>query len=266
VFLASWRLPETDLGKPKGMCRDGAGHVVVIEPHYQRLNHFAPDGRLARQWGVTGTNAGQFSMPRDVAADSRGNLFVCEYGMVDRVQGFAAEGRKLLACFGRPGAAPGGFNRAEGLGIDGRDRVHVADSCNHRVQVFAPDGRWQSAYGRPGRGAGELSYPYDVAIDPAELAFVCEFGNSRIQVFDAEGRSREIIGGAGSAPGRFNNPWCVALDSRGNLYVADSGNHRVQKLIRGEPVAGGPFSTAGIQKKPRGVAATDHAPRTTLPE
>src|SRR5262245_2388155 len=37
-FLLSWRLPETDLGKPKGMCCDRDGNIVVVEPHYQRVN------------------------------------------------------------------------------------------------------------------------------------------------------------------------------------------------------------------------------------
>ena len=108
----------------------------------------------------------------------------------------------------------------------------MADSCNHRIQVFSSDGKFIRAYGKAGKGIGELSYPYDICVDAAGRQYVCEFGNSRIQVFDANDRPIEIIGGAGLAPGQFNNPWGVALDSAGNLYVADSQNHRVQKLIR----------------------------------
>jgi DNA-binding beta-propeller fold protein YncE len=108
----------------------------------------------------------------------------------------------------------------------------VADSCNHRIQVFSSDGKLLRAYGKPGRGPGELSYPYDICVDAAGRQYVCEFGNSRIQVFGADGQVLEIIGGPGAEPGRFSNPWGVALDSEGNLYVADSQNHRVQKLIR----------------------------------
>ena len=108
----------------------------------------------------------------------------------------------------------------------------MADSCNHRIQVFSSDGKLLRAYGKAGTGKGELSYPYDICVDSAGRQYVCEFGNSRIQVFDANDRPLEIIGGPGLEPGQFNNPWGVALDSAGNLYVADSQNHRVQKLIR----------------------------------
>jgi len=162
----------------------------------------------------------------------RGEIYVSEYGVTERVQLFAARGSKCLASLGWAGDAPGQFNRPEGLGIDAEDRLYVADSCNHRIQVFSRDGKFLRAYGRAGGGPGELSYPYDVRVDPAGRQYVCEFGNSRVQIFDAHDHLLEILGGPGFKPGEFSNPWSIALDSAGNLYVADSLNHRVQKFLR----------------------------------
>jgi len=241
-FLLSWQMPQTDLGKPKGMGRDHDGNIIVIEPHYQRLNHFSLEGKLLAQWGQKGTNAGQLIMPRAVAIDSQGEMFVSEYGAVERVQRFrlkrtnpmnpAACEVEFLGGFGHAGTGPGEFNRPEGLCMDAQDRLYVADSCNHRIQVFSSDGHFLRAYGKPGKGLGELSYPYDICVDKAGRQYVCEFGNSRLQIFDANDRPIEIIGSPGAELGRFANPWGVALDSSENLYVADSQNHRVQKLIR----------------------------------
>ena len=256
LFLLSWQMPQTDLGKPKGMGRDREGNLIVLEPHYSRVNVFTPAGRLVRQWGVKGTNTGQFWLPRSVAASSRGEIWVCEYGAVERVQRFSADGHELLLSFGRFGSGAGEFNRAEGLATDARDRLYVADSCNHRLQVFDHDGRWLASYGRAGTGLGEFSYPYDVCVDAAGNQFVCEFGNSRLQVFDPQHRPVEIIGGAGGAPGRFSNPWSIALDSAGNLYVADALNHRVQKLIRRPPAAG--VARHEVVSTPRADVAGDH--------
>ncbi len=244
AFLLSWQLPQTDLGKPKGMCRDDKGNIVVLEPHYQRVNHFTTRGWLVAQWGNSGTNQGQFKLPRAVAVNSRGEILVSEYGAVERVQKFilgsieGGEGHesnvspRFLSSLGRAGTSPGEFNRPEGICVDSRDRLYVADSCNHRIQVFSDDGRFLRAYGKAGSGPGELSYPYDICVDSAGRQYVCEFGNSRVQIFDANDRPVEIIGGPGAEPGRFSNPWGVALDSAGNLYVADSQNHRVQKFVR----------------------------------
>jgi ABC-type Fe3+ transport system permease subunit/sugar lactone lactonase YvrE len=244
LFLLSWQMPQTDLGKPKGMGRDRNGNIIVVEPHYQRVNHFTPHGKLVTQWGQKGTNVGQFTLPRAVAVNSHREIYISEYGPMERVQCFGLlsnpdgpASAHVLNAFGHSGNGPGEFNRPEGLCVDAQDRLYVADSCNHRIQIFSREGKLLRTYGKAGSGPGELSYPYDICVDNAGRQYVCEFGNSRIQIFDANDRSIEIIGGPGAEPGRFGNPWGVALDSAGNLYVADSQNHRVQKLIRKQPVA-----------------------------
>jgi DNA-binding beta-propeller fold protein YncE len=231
-FILEWQMPQIEKGKPKGMCRDKAGDIVLVEPHYSRVNYFSSGGKLTAQFGVKGTNVGQLGMPRAAVVNSRGELYICEYTDSERVQRFTARGEKCLGAWGRLGDKPGEFSRAEGLGVDAADNIYVADSCNHRIQVFSSDGKFLRQYGRAGAGPGEFSYPYDVRLDAAGLQFVCEFGNSRIQIFDSRDRPLEILGGPGGAPGQFSNPWSIALDSKGNLYVADALNNRVQKFIR----------------------------------
>jgi DNA-binding beta-propeller fold protein YncE len=249
AFLLQWQLPQTDLGRPKGMGLDRDGNILVVEPHYQRVNHFTTEGKLVAQWGIKGTNVGQFILPRAIAQNSKGNFVVSEYTVVERVQVFPpqvvtnalrsapspvfdAESLPTVVTWGAPGLGEGDFNRPEGLGLGPEDSVFVADSCNHRVQVFSADGKFLRAFGRAGAALGEFSYPYDVKLDAVGNRFVCEFGNSRITVLDAAEAVIETIGKAGAAPGEFANPWGIAFDSKGNLYVADAMNNRVQKLVR----------------------------------
>jgi DNA-binding beta-propeller fold protein YncE len=265
VFLLSWQMPQTDLGKPKGMGRDRNGNIIVVEPHYQRVNHFSPQGKLVAQWGKKGTNVGQFTLPRAVAINSHKEIFISEYGPMERVQCFSLVSNpdgptsaRVLNAFGHPGNGPGEFNRPEGLCVDLQDRLYVADSCNHRIQIFTREGKLLRTYGKAGSGRGELSYPYDICVDNAGRQYVCEFGNSRIQIFDANDRSIEIIGGPGAEPGQFSNPWGVALDSAGNLYVADSQNHRVQKLIHKESLVSSQPSVAKLDLSAHATRNTQH--------
>ncbi|KAB2674151.1 MAG: hypothetical protein DVB31_02530 [Verrucomicrobia bacterium] len=256
-FVRQWQMPQTDLGKPKGMGLDPQGNVLVVEPHYMRVNHFTPDGVLVAQWGAKGTNAGQFILPRSIGVTSRGEYLLGEYTLVDRIQRFSplvpgtnGAARALphfLQTWGGPGDGPGRFNRAEGLGVGPDDTVYVADSCNHRIQVFDAAGRFVREHGVAGSAPGQFSYPYDVRVDGRGNQFVCEFGNSRIAILDANDRPLESVGGPGSAPGRFSNPWAIALDSHGNLYVADSQNHRVQKFLRRDARPTGPAGTVATR-------------------
>ncbi len=241
-FLLQWQMPQTDLGRPKGLGLSREGHILVVEPHYQRVNHFTPAGQRVAQWGVKGTNAGQMILPRAIVQDSRGGFVISEYTSVERIQVFPpsvtngipqADGTlPLRSAWGRPGLGDGEFNRPEGLGLGPDDSVYVADSCNHRIQVFGPDGRFLRRFGKAGSEPGALGYPYDVRVDSAGTVFICEYGNSRITLTGPDGKLLEIVGGPGSAPGEFANPWGLAFNSRGDLYVADSMNHRVQKLVR----------------------------------
>lgn len=243
-FLLQWQMPQTDLGRPKGLCMDRDGNLVVLEPHYQRVNHFKPDGTLVYQWGRKGTNAGEFILPRSVAQNSAGEFYLCEYTLSERVQRFAPDRLPNLrgnpssgsfvsmTTWGQPGTDPSEFNRAEGLCIGPGDAVYIADSCNHRIQVFDREGKFLRQYGKPGSNPGNLSYPYDIKVDSGGLQYVCEFGNSRISILDAQDRWVETLGREGREAGEFFNPWSLCLDSAGNLYVADSQNHRVQKFHR----------------------------------
>ena len=246
-FLLQWQMPQTEIGKPKGMTLDPVGNIVVVEPHYQRVNHFTPEGKLVAQWGRRGAQPGEFILPRCVAINSMGEYYLGEYTTVERIQKFTlpevpgpVAGLKsatgwpatLAVTWGQPGQGPGDLNRAEGIAVGPGDRVYVADSCNHRIQVFDSGGKFIREHGRAGSHPGELSYPYDVRVERSGRQFVCEFGNSRISIFDASDRLIETIGKAGVGAGQFANPWAICLDSKGNLYVADSQNHRVQKLLR----------------------------------
>ncbi len=236
AFLLSWQMPQTEKGKPKGMGCDLNGNIIVVEPHYSRVNHFTPEGQLVTQWGQNGTNPGQLYFPRSVAINSHGEIYLSEYGMVERIQRFSVSGTNFLGTIGQPGTGPGDLNRAEGIGLAPDDTLFEADSCNHRVQVFSPEGKLLTSFGSAGSGQNQMSYPYDVKVDPVGYRYVCEFGNSRVQIFDQQNHFLEFLGGPGASPREMNNPWSIALDSRGNLYVADSLNHRVQKFIRREPL------------------------------
>ena len=82
------------------------------------------------------------------------------------------------------GEAPGQFNNPEGMTVDDKGRLWIADTKNHRIQQFGIDGTFVGVLGKVGSGPGELSNPTGV-VCRGDKIYVADSGNGRIQVFQA---------------------------------------------------------------------------------
>ena len=125
----------------------------------------------------------------------------------------------------------GKLNGPVGIAINA-GRVYVADTENHRIQVFDLEGNYLNSIGKEGSRPGEFNTPMHLTIGPDGNLYVPEFLNDRIQVLSPNGESLYMIGESGSGPGQFDAPASVAVDMSGNLYVADFYNQRIQKLSK----------------------------------
>jgi ABC-type Fe3+ transport system permease subunit/DNA-binding beta-propeller fold protein YncE len=225
--LAEWRTPRWAQGKPVGLSVGPDGNLYVPDTHYYRVLVYTPNGELLREWGSKGTDPGQFIYPTDIAFDSRGHVFVSEYGDNDRIQVFDQAG-KFLYQFGRFGDGPGEFSRPQSMVIHA-DLVYVTDSCNHRLNVFKADGTFVRNIGKVGSGPGEFRFPYGLDMNSKGQLVVCEFGNNRVQLIDKEtGHGLGTWGMAGREPGELAYPWGVAVDRKDRIVAVDAGNNRLQ--------------------------------------
>ena len=87
----------------------------------------------------------------------------------------------------------GDFYRPVALKIDRQGRFFVVDQGDHRVWVFAPDGKSLFSFGGQGQGPGELQNPCDLDFLADGRVLVSDSGNRRILVFDATGQFENII-------------------------------------------------------------------------
>lgn len=111
--------------------------------------------------------------------------------------------------------------RPAGLVLD-HDELFVADAANHRIEVFALDGRPLRRLGRRGVQPGEFNFPTHIAVDPSGHLLVTDALNGRIQVLDRDGTPVRVIGRLGDSSGQLSRPKGVAADPLGHVYVADA--------------------------------------------
>jgi DNA-binding beta-propeller fold protein YncE len=190
--------------------------------------------------GGPGSEPGLFQNPRDLAVAPDGSIYVVDSDN-HRVQHLSADGRVLhvwgsFADLTTGQAPPGTFNQPWGIGLGADGSVYIADTWNHRVQKFTPEGEFITMWGYFGQGEAPLAFwgPRDVAVDGAGRVYVTDTGNKRVVVFDENGNSLDQFGSAGLAPGQFDEPVGIMIDAQGRIYVADTWNQRVQTFIEDE--------------------------------
>jgi len=189
-FLSKWGSQGSGDGQlnfPDGIAVDEAGNVYVADRDNHRVQKFGADGRFLLTWGSEGGGDGQFYNAEGIAVDGAGNVYVTDWGR-ERVQKFTSNGGFLLYLgtegtgAGR-GTGDGQFHNPKGISVDRAGNVYVAETINHRVQVFDSNGRFQRKWGSEGSGNGQFDRPRYVAVDGAWNVYVSDSGNHRVQVF-----------------------------------------------------------------------------------
>ncbi len=211
----------------------GAATPVVLQPdpYASGLIPLPPDLRIGAP--------GLLNAPRGLAVAPDDSLYVAD-SRNHRIQHFSPEGELLHTWggFGLDPTAPGAFNEPWDVAVspDGR-RVYVADTWNHRVQVFTAEGAFLTQWGHPGFGQTSDPYGYwgprGIAVDALGRVYVVDTGNKRVLVYDENGAHLTSFGSGGALAGQFNEPVGIAIDAAGQIYIADTWNQRIQIFVPG---------------------------------
>jgi DNA-binding beta-propeller fold protein YncE len=216
--------------RPSGVAARN-GRIYVADPASKSVIVFDAARRRLFSFGRREPNVLQ--RPTAIAVDRQGQVYVLD-GRSKRVMVFDGLGLFRFAV-----GDPQVFTNPAGLAVspDG-ERIYVVDrgsleTDDHKVVVYAPDGKERYRLGRRGGEPGEFNIPLAAAAGSDGSLYVADTGNFRIQVFDAAGKFRFAFGGVGANLGQFSRARSIAVDSDGNIYVADGGFNNVQVFDAG---------------------------------
>ena len=193
--------------------------------------------------------------PDGAAQDSAGNLYFADRddnrvrkvdtnGVISTVAGTGQAG---FTGDGGP-ATKAQLNGPQGIKIDGKGNLYIADYLNNRVRkvnlstgvitTVAGNGNYQySGDGQSGTAVG--IDPYDVAVDGAGNIYIADYLNNRVRKVSASDGTISSIAGTG-IPGdgdngpanlaALSNPRGISVDANGIVYFVDEGNNRVKRI------------------------------------
>src|SRR6185369_3063400 len=122
-----------------------------------------------------------------------------------RVDRFGADGT-FVRSFGSQGNGPGQFTDPNGVAVDSRGHVFVADTGNHRLEEFDA----QDAFVREWTGPAPGFYgPRDVTVGPDDTVYVLDQGHARVVRVPTTGDAT-TFGSFGNGPGQLNDPTGIA--------------------------------------------------------
>jgi len=245
--------------RPEGVSTDGAGNVYVADTGNHTIRKITAAGvvtTLAGSAGEFGTTNGpggaaRFRSPRDVFADTAGNVYVADSGnhLIRRVSPTG----EVTTIAG--GAGQAGFT--DGLGSAARfsspygvtlhvpsGALYVVDFSGRTVRKISTAGEVTTIAGAPGvagthDGVGEsalFTRPTKIALDPEGLLYVVDRDAHTIRRVNSNGVVTTLAG-APFVPGntngtglvtRFFAPQGITADRAGNLYVADTANNTIR--------------------------------------
>ena len=188
---------------------DFSDHVVKI---------FSLQGDYLSKFGSHGSEDGQFNYPYGLSYNSKGLLYVVEYGNC-RVQVF--RDNMFLFKFGSSGHSPGQFKQPNHVAVDSSDQVYVTDNTDDGgISVFSEDGHFIKKI--------NCNSPFTICIAPNDYIITKVNNDHGLTVLSPTHKLIAKFGMNGKEKGEFNGIYGIAINNSGTIFVTEWNNHRLQ--------------------------------------
>merc|ERR1712096_365537 len=126
--------------------------------------------------------------------------------------------------FGEFGILEGQFTEPSGVAVTEDNEIIVADTNNHRIQVFDKEGNFKFQFGEVGKRDGQLLYPNRVAVVAASGIIVVECKVMRVVIFDMMGNVLNKF----SCSRYLEFPNGVVVNDQMEIFISDNRAHCVK--------------------------------------
>ena len=142
------------------------------------------------------------------------------FGTVEEVGGPYREKKNPVRKFGKRGNKKGELYDPTGLALHRNESIYIADTYNHRIQIFSTAGKFVAEFGKE-----QLYRPHSIALND-KWVFVSDYNLNAVLKFQIT--NNKFV--CRSAEGELNFPYGITVDRNGEVLVADYNNNRIAVL------------------------------------
>lgn len=217
-----------NLGYPHHLTVTENGTLIVAENESNCVTIFR-NRRKFRSIGWRGPPERSLNSPCGAAVLNGDTVIVADEHCIKK---FTMEG-VFIASVGNPfskGIGMLNFKTPWAVAVDDKGgKIYVADTGNHRIQVFNFNLSYQYSFGNYGTKQGQFNWPSHIALNSHQEVIVADCYNHRIQVFSSEGDFlREIKQYRYTGlVAELQYPISVCVDQRDVLFVLEHDRNRI---------------------------------------
>ena len=183
---ADWKAQSIE--GPSLIRQDSDGKIWTV--YKGDLFQFSPEGDRRRFIHLA--DLGINDMIADFLPDSSGDLV---FGIMptQEIRRYSAEG-KLKISFATKQIESDRDHGAFKFALDPEmGDYYVADTIEHRILIFDPEGHSKGGFGQKGNGEGQLHFPNQITFGPDGLLYIADTNNHRIMVREKTGKPIDSI-------------------------------------------------------------------------
>ena len=126
--------------------------------------------------------------------------------------------------FGEFGVMEGQFTEPSGVAVNAQNDIIVADTNNHRIQIFDREGRFKFQFGECGKRDGQLLYPNRVAVvrTSGDIVVTERSPTHQVQIYNQYGQFVRKFGAS-----ILQHPRGVTVDDKGRIIIVECKVMRV---------------------------------------